>query len=147
LKNNGPNYITVRFDKYGKIWCVTPENILRILDIDSTKEKESLIHNTLMKGEQNTVKSKCQNLKIWLIFLVSGKMLRYNEERNLIGFKYNNRSIRIFPVFEQINQLNNHREESGPEELSNNSDHVEDREEVEWVSNQNQFRNGKKIDI
>lgn len=58
LKNNGPNYITVRFDKQGKIWCVTPENILRILDIDSTKEKESLIHNTLMKGEQNTVKSK-----------------------------------------------------------------------------------------
>lgn len=32
---------------------------------------------------------------------VSGKMLRHNEERNLMGFKYSNRSIRIFPVFQK----------------------------------------------
>lgn len=33
------------------------------------------------------------------MLLVSGKMLRHNEERNLMAFKYNNRSIRIYPVF------------------------------------------------
>jgi hypothetical protein len=62
-------------------------------------------------------------------------MLRYNEERNLIGFKYNNRSIRIFPVFDQVETLRNRNEES-LDELSNTSERerVEEQEEVEWTS-------------
>jgi hypothetical protein len=56
-----------------------------------------------MKGDPSTIKSTRFFIfsNIFLTWLVSGKMLRYNEERNLIGFKYNNRSIRIFPVFDE----------------------------------------------
>jgi WD40 repeat protein len=73
-------------------------------------------------------------------------MLRYNEARNLIGFKYNNRSIRVFPVFEQRDQLNAN--EESLDELSNTSERIEDREEEEWGSNQiPAYKNGKKVDV
>lgn len=78
--------------------------------------------------------------------LVSGKMLRYNEERNLIGFKYNNRSIRIFPVFDHYSSLQQ-RKESYPDDISNDSDHVEEKEDEEWISNHPKYKNGKKVDI
>lgn len=42
LKNHGPNYVSVRFDKIGNIWCVTPTNSLIILDLKETKKKEKL---------------------------------------------------------------------------------------------------------
>lgn len=79
-------------------------------------------------------------------------MLRYNEERNLIGFKYNNRSIRIFPVFEE-KDLNKESENDSDDMSSEDlaailEDRVEETEEVEWDSNQvPNFKNGKKVDV
>lgn len=55
-------------------------------------------------------------------------MLRYNEQRNLIGFKYNNRSIRIFPIFDE-SDLPARVKNSPKDKVSNNSERVEDVEE------------------
>ena len=58
LKYQGPNYVSVRFDRVGKIWCVTPTNSLIILDLNETKKREKLSQTIQFKGDQTTLKSK-----------------------------------------------------------------------------------------
>lgn len=50
-------------------------------------------------------------------------MLRHNEDRNLMAFKYSNRSIRIFPIFENTSNSDNEKPQQSKklEEFKNRS--------------------------
>lgn len=60
LKNQGPNYVSVRFDRAENIWCVTPVNSLIILDVKESRKKEKMVQTIQFKGDPNTVKSKAE---------------------------------------------------------------------------------------
>lgn len=79
----GNQAVTIRFDAYDRIWFVTPKNELKIMEWNP--EGGEKIYHSKMLGDPSTIP-------------ISGKMLRYNQDRLKMGFKRSDRDIVIFDL-------------------------------------------------